>query len=114
MAIKIISEKPITIVELKEELERIKKRDKELNFRANKTDEYLNQFAKIKPKDVKEIAKKIEALKITRLKEDHIVKIIDLMPSAAEDLKSILQSYSLALSNDNLNKIVDIVKEFKK
>lgn len=114
MAVSIISEKPISMAELKEELEKIKKRDKELNFRANKTEEYLGQFTQIKAKDAAEITKKIKNLKITRLKEDAIVKIIDIMPTAAEELKSILQEYSLALNTDSLNKIAEIIKGFKK
>ena len=44
----IISETPINIYQLKKELEKIKKRDNELNFRTNKTEEYLNQVAALK------------------------------------------------------------------
>ena len=37
----LISEHPISMAELKLELENVKKRDTELNFRANKTEEYI-------------------------------------------------------------------------
>jgi DNA-directed RNA polymerase subunit F len=46
----VIKETPITIVELKEEIEKIKKRDGELNFRATKTEEYLGLFVALPKK----------------------------------------------------------------
>ena len=50
-SLKILEEVPVTLVHLKEDLQRIKKRDEELNFRANKTEEYLNTFSTMKPSD---------------------------------------------------------------
>ena len=43
---KIISETPISKVELKEKLDKIKKRDKGLRPRAQKTKEFLDAFIK--------------------------------------------------------------------
>ena len=52
----ILDENPISMYELKAELEKIKKRDKELNFRSARTEEYLNQVAALskKPSDLYE------------------------------------------------------------
>ena len=47
-SIEIISETPISMIELKDKLNEIKKRDNELTPRANKTLDYLNQFSKTK------------------------------------------------------------------
>ena len=41
--LKVINEVPLTMAELKDKLEDIKKRDKELSERAIKTQEYLNK-----------------------------------------------------------------------
>ncbi len=108
--VEIISEKPISMNELREELEKIKKRDGELNFRASKTEEYLQHFISLK--DYKELFKDIEALNIPRFKEQYIVKIIDVMPTNLEDLKSILRSYIVTISDANLKKIMDIIDKF--
>jgi DNA-directed RNA polymerase subunit F len=107
--IEIISEKPITMSELKQELEKIKKRDKELNFRATRTEEYLQHFETTDK--VEELFKKLESLKIPRLKAIHIIKIIDLMPQTVEELKVILQGYPITVNNDNLKKIADVTSE---
>jgi DNA-directed RNA polymerase subunit F len=108
----IIEEKPITLVELKEELTKIKKRDKELNFRSNKTYEYLQVFVKLTPAKAEELEKKLVKQDIPRLKDIHIKKIVDVLPQTLEDLKVILQGYTITVNNDNMKKIVQIVNEF--
>ena len=112
MAMKIISEAPITMAELKEDIQKIKERDKELNFRAQKTEEYLNLFVEITPAHAKELKEKIEKLNVPRFKPDHITKIIDTMPQSAEELKSILSAYPLTITNENLKKIADLVAQY--
>ncbi len=110
MAIEIISEKPISMGDLKKEIEKIKKRDKELNFRALRTEEYLQHFTILK--DLDDLSKKLESLKIPRLREQHIVKIIDILPKTVDELKVILQGYTITVNNENLKKIVDTVNKF--
>lgn len=110
----IVEEKPITMVELKEELTKIKKRDKELNFRSNKTLEYLSVFAKMTPQKAIELEQKLEKLNIPRLKDFQIKKIIDILPKTVEDLKVILQGYTLTVSSENIKKIVSLIDSFTK
>lgn len=108
--IQIISEAPINMHQLKKELERIKKRDNELNFRANRTEEYLQQVATVKNAD--ELFSKLMKLNIPRLKEHHIHKIIDIAPTTVNELKVVLQAYTITINNESMNKIVDTIKEF--
>lgn len=108
----IISEKPITIAELKQEIDKIKKRDKELNFRVGKTEDYVNQFADLSKAKEEELIKKLEKLNIPRLKDIHITKIVDILPKTVDELKIILQGYTITVNNDNVKKIVDVVKDF--
>ena len=106
----IIAETPINIYQLKKELENIKKRYNELNFRANKTEEYLNQIAVHKSAD--ELFDKVMKLNIPRLREHHIHKIIDITPTTVNDLKVILQGYTITINNESMKKIVDTINEF--
>ncbi len=106
----IISETPISIYELKKELEKIRKRDSELNFRANKAEEYLNHVAVHKNAD--ELFAKIMQLNVPRLKEQHAHKIIDIMPTTVNELKVVLQGYTITINNDSMKKIVDTINEF--
>ena len=108
----IIKEHPINMVELKEEIEAIKKRDKELSTISNKTDEYLNQFVALSPKQAKELEQKLRALKISRLKDEFIIKIIDVMPTTVDDLKTLLQGYVVSVNQEDMKKVVGVVNEF--
>ena len=111
MVLEIMSESPITASQLKEELAKIKQRDKELNFRAVKTEEHLEHMSM--PKNVDELFNKINKLNISRLKEQHIRKIIDIMPVTIKDLKVVMQGYTISLNNENMKKIVDIINAKK-
>jgi DNA-directed RNA polymerase subunit F len=106
----IISESPISVTELKEELVRVKARDGELNFRASKTEEYLNLVVKLTDKETKELYKKIEELNIPRMKPEHIVKIIDLMPKTVDDIKLFLQGDPITVTQENMKKIIDLIE----
>ncbi len=111
---KIKSEEPINIVDMKEELKKISKRDEEPSIRTNKTIDYLNDFVSLKPADAKKLYDELEKLEIPRLKEIHIHKIIDLMPSTVDEMKVILQGYTITVTKDSMKKIVDVVKKYLK
>jgi len=107
----ILAENPISMYELRDELEKIKKRDKELNFRAARTEEYLKQVTTFKK--APELHEKLVKLNIPRLKENHMKKIIDIMPLTINDLKVVLQAYPVSVNNESLKKIVDTINQFQ-
>src|SRR3989338_3016341 len=107
---KIVSETPINSYILKKELEKIKKRDGELNFRANRTEEYLQQVSELKNAD--KLFEKIMALEIPRVRDVHVHKIIDICPTTVNDLKIVLQAYTITVSADGMKKIVETINEF--
>lgn len=105
----IIEQKSLSLPEMKERVDEMKKRDKELNFRAKKVEEYLSKIPKTKV--YKELKQQIESLGITRLKEKHITLIINILPEDTDSLRLILSSENLTLKNEDLEKIVDTVKK---
>lgn len=110
--IEVVEKKSMSMAALKEELAEVKKRDGELSFRGTKTEDYLNEFSTIKPKQAEELYGKIEKLNIPRLKDSMINKIIDTMPASVAELKVIMQGYALPVTNENLKKIADAVADF--
>ena len=111
MKTQILKEEPITAAQVKEELKKIKTKDKELNFRAQKTEDYLNQVV-TDTKKTADLVKKLTDLKIPRLQEDKIVKIADIMPMTEKDVKVVLQGYALTVTKENMSKIAKTVAEF--
>ena len=114
MTLEIINKEPLSLTEVKSALDKVKKRDEELNFRSNKTLEFIKTLHTLSKKDFKDLYEKIDALQIPRLKDLHIKKIIDLMPINVDDLKMILSGYTITVNNENMKKIVDAVSEYRK
>ncbi len=105
--IEIINEAPLTMIETKEMLKDLKGKEKELPVRLNKTIEYLQQYAKGDNKKVKEIKDRLNKLDITRLRERHAVKIIDVMPKDIDSLKLVFSGENVTLKQEDLQKILD-------
>ena len=112
MAQKVISQVPVNASEVYAELKRIKERDKELGFRAQKTIDHLEGLGVLDSKKAKELFDKLMKLDIPRLRDVHFYKIIDVMPATAKDVKVALQQYNLTVSQENCKKIADVVAEY--
>ena len=108
----ILEKEAMTLAEVQGALKALKKRDEELTFRGNKTEEYVNQVTKLSKTKAVELKKALLGLDIPRLKDDHIIKIIDILPKTLAELKVILQGYTLSVSNDNMTKIMGAVEEY--
>ena len=98
------------MAELKDKLEDIKKRDKELNERAQKTQDYLNKFVKLKEKEALKLKDEVTNLKIPRLKDKHIIKIIDVVPKDMDSLKLIFSAENITIKQEDLQRILDTIK----
>ena len=72
---------------------------------------YLKKFMKTKPSQAKKIKEEIEALDSIKIKRDHIVKIVDLLPADSSDLNKIFTDVSL--NEEEINKILEIIKNSK-
>jgi DNA-directed RNA polymerase subunit F len=109
---KVQEETPISIYDLQKEIKKIKKRDAELSIRAGKTEEYINQFTTLKVSDADALEKDLMGLDIPRFKESHVKKILDLLPESVDELKVILQGYTLTISKENMEKVVKTVQKY--
>ena len=110
----IVEKTPLCVVELKKEIAAIKKRDGELNFRAQRTEEYVNEVANFSQKDCAALIKQLTDLELPRLKPVHIKKIVDIFPHDEKQLKILLSGYTLTVSSENMKKIVAVLKDFRK
>ena len=72
---------------------------------------FIKKFIKLKPKEAKELRAKLGGLELMKMREEHIVKIIDLLPEDSETLNKIF--VDVGLDEDETNKILDTVKEYK-
>ncbi|MBU2496663.1 MAG: hypothetical protein KJ767_01210 [Nanoarchaeota archaeon] len=96
--------KPLTLTETKKLLE---KADSD-SPKVKKTLDYLKKF--VKKKSNPELVKKLNEAKIDKLKPEHIVKIADVIPETASELRSILSS-EVSLDANETEKILEITKK---
>lgn len=108
----ILEKTPMNIVQVKTALESIKEKETELNFRAAKTEEYAQDFAKISEKEAKELLEKLKGLEIPRLRDAHFHKLIDVMPVSDKHVKIVLSSYNVTPTAENCKKIAETIAEF--
>ncbi len=98
----IIKQTPLTLAEVSELVGEGKKQDELKKF--------IKQFSKITPEKAKQMREELQKLDLIKLKETHIVKIIDFMPEDAEDLNKIL--HDVSLDQNEVDKILEVVKKF--
>jgi DNA-directed RNA polymerase subunit F len=109
----ILEKRPMALALVKEAMKKIRKRDNdELNFRAQRTEEYLNEVSSMKPKDAAELVEKLVALEIPRLKPEVIHKLVDVLPKSEKHLKVVLQGYTLTVSPENQKKVMKVLEEY--
>ncbi|MEK6823108.1 MAG: hypothetical protein AABY13_04725 [Nanoarchaeota archaeon] len=110
MALDIITEQPILMAEVRERLEKLKEKG-ELNFRAQKTLEHLEQFSPLKKKKAEELLALLTKLEVPRLREQHLIKLTDLLPTTEAEVKIVLQSFAVTVTAENMKKIADTIVE---
>ncbi len=72
---------------------------------------FIKKFSNIKIEDAKELRKKIEELRILKLDDRSISKIIDALPENQEELNKIF--VGISLDSEESEKIFGLVREFK-
>ncbi|MBS3159888.1 hypothetical protein J4436_03805 [Candidatus Woesearchaeota archaeon] len=112
MDIEILKEVPLSLIDIKERLEGFKKQKKELNFRSVKVLDQLNENIKIKKKDAEQLKKELGELNLIRIKEKNLIKIIDIMPTTQESIKSLFSGDNITLKQEDLSKIEEVVKKY--
>lgn len=99
----ILNSRPLSLAEV---ADLVKKHE---DFENKPTASYLKKFNKVKFSEAQEISEKLRALNNVKIKESHIVKVIDFMPVDAEDVNKIFSDVSL--SEEEIQAILQIVKK---
>ena len=105
----IVTEKVITNAEALEILEK-RSKEGEMTYEQKKALDILRKFSKIDVKKAKELFEELKS--IEKLKDRDIVKIINLLPEDKDDLRVVLHKDYSIFSEEEINKILEIVKKF--
>ncbi|MDP3987165.1 MAG: hypothetical protein Q8P81_02995 [Nanoarchaeota archaeon] len=75
------------------------------------TRKFIKKFTKMDSKKAVEMRKELEALDLMRLKQESIVKIIDVLPEDSESLNKIFEDSKL--NEDETKSVLQTVEKFK-
>lgn len=103
-------EKSVSWVEAKKVLSE-KEGNRELVYEQKNALEHLRKFCKIPEKKFEKMVEELRGME--KLKERHIVSIINFMPENQNELRVLFANERLVLTDDDKKKILKIVKENK-
>lgn len=72
--------------------------------------DYIKKFTKLKDNQATKLKEDIKALNNPKLKPEHIIKIVDLLPQDQEDLNKIVTE--IGLSKEEADAIIQKLKEY--
>lgn len=102
----ILDRTPLNLNEVEEILSELPQSEKKQEMEL-----FLKKFIKAKPAQAKKIKVDLVALDLMKLKTEHILKIIDIMPESISELNKIF--IDVSLNEDEAKQILDIVKNSK-
>lgn len=106
---KILNERFVSWVEAKKLLSR-REKEKELGYEQKNALDHLKKFSKLSEKTVNQMVEELKG--IEKLKEKHIMMIVNLLPQDLDDLRVLFAHEIINLSDEEKKKIIDIVKKF--
>lgn len=74
-------------------------------------EDFIKKFSKIQAGKAEQLKEELTQLGLLKVKQDHIVKIIDVLPEDASDLNKIFTDVSL--DENETNKILEVIKKYK-
>ncbi|MFZ3058544.1 MAG: RNA polymerase Rpb4 family protein [Candidatus Methanoperedens sp.] len=110
----IISEDIMTLGEVRELLDEVKKEreneSKELGYELRKAIAHAEIFTKLDSKNSRELMN--ELLKLEKMKPEIAVRIVDILPLTNDELRSIYAKERYTLSEAELKQILDLVAKY--
>lgn len=91
-----------------------REKETELTYREDKVKEFLKKRTPLDVKEFNKLKKELENLEIPRLEDAHLIKIIDLMPINGTQLRAITSHSGVILVDENVTKILDVLKAYRK
>lgn len=107
----ILDEKSVSIPEVKKILDTLKEKG-ELRYEQRLALNYVENFAKIGVEDAAKLSEELTSLNIPRIKEEHIAKIVDILPRNYAELNILLAKDKISLKKDIQNKIIEVIDKY--
>lgn len=107
---RVVKERSVPTAEVLKVLEKEKK-EGELEYGQRLTYDYTQKFAKLNPKQAEEL--RSELLKFEKIREHQAVALVDLMPKTKEDVELIFSKERTRLEEDEIKKILELINNYR-
>lgn len=101
----------VSLAEVKEMLERAAEGREDLTYEQKIALEHARRFGRLEPTKAVALVKDLRAV-FPEMDEKFAVKIADLVPQHADDVRSILQRASMELSDEQCEKVLEVVDKY--
>ncbi len=95
----------MTLAEVKEIVDKLEGDEKSEEMKS-----YLKKFTKLSKKDALKLKEELAALGNVKIREEHIIKLVDILPKDAEDVNKIFSD--TGLTEEETNAILEITKKY--
>ena len=104
----IVEQNPVSWSEAKKILEK-KSKEKELGYEQKNALEHLKKFSKLTAKDEEQLLTELK--KIDKMKDKHIISLINTLPQTPEEIKILFSNEVINISEDERKKIASVIKK---
>ncbi len=102
--------KPVSLSDVKNKLNKISKDREELLYEQKIALEHAQKFVKLNVTDTKKLIKDLS--KLDFIKEMHVHKIADILPTTVDDVKTLFAKERINLSDKEIKEIINIVAKY--
>lgn len=104
---------PLTIAEVREELLEVRRtREKEsLGYSMMRALDHVEKFSKLTGEEAVELKEKLEGLE--KVSPEIAVKLVDILPSTADEVRAVYAKERFALDQDKVEEILGVIEEYR-
>ena len=107
----VVDAKPISMAEAKE-IMTSQEKDKELTYEQKLALEHLNKFTVLDAPVAKKILEEVSG--VLRMSDETKIQILNLLPKTPDELRMIFTRENFSLKENEIKKILEIIKKYLK
>jgi DNA-directed RNA polymerase subunit F len=105
-----VEEKNLSLAEIKDLLEKEKASRTSLSMEQQYALAHAQTFAKVTPETAAKLVK--ELMEIPLMSDANAVKIADVLPTQADDVRAIFAKERFALAKEDMDRVLEIVRQY--
>ena len=107
----VIDTKPVSMAEAKQ-IMTSQEKDKELTYEQKLALEHLNKFTVLDAAEAKKLLEEVSG--VLRMSDETKIQILNLLPKTPDELRMIFTRENFSLKENEIKKILEIIKKYLK